>query len=451
MATARGKDLLERRLADTLFYLLLAALVVLAGWLGARHDHYWDWTLTRRNTLSSESLAVVKRLEAPLRITVFLDQGHPLAKRIQQLFARYRKAGVRLAVSYVDPQVFPERARAAEITALGQMQLEYRGRRERLDQLGEAPLTAAIARLTREDTPWIAVLEGHGERRTDGMAPTDLGRFAELLRSRGIRLQPLDLVTDPAVPENTRLLLLSTPSIALFPGEAAAINRYIDGGGNLLWLMEPEGLEGLDPVAEHLGIARLPGLVVDANVRELNVDDPTVALIKEFPDNPLTLGLSKPVLLPGAVAFAARAAKGWTVTTPIETLANSWNETGPVRGEVSRDAEQGEQAGPLPLALVLTRPAPKGPGPQRVLVVGDGDFLSNANLANLGNRALGLRMVEWLTAPRGTSPVPPRTLPDRDLTLSRREVIAIGGGSLVGLPSLLLAIGLLIRWRRRRE
>jgi hypothetical protein len=44
MAIPRRWDRIERRLADLVFYLLLAAAVVLAGWLGARHDWYWDWT-----------------------------------------------------------------------------------------------------------------------------------------------------------------------------------------------------------------------------------------------------------------------------------------------------------------------------------------------------------------------------------------------------------------------
>lgn len=450
MAIPRRWDRIERRLADLVFYLLLAAAVVLAGWLGARHDWYWDWTSGGRNTLSAESVAVIKRLEGGLRVTVFLGRNHPLAKSIERLLARYQEAGGDLSVSYVDPQLFPDRARAAQVTALGQLLLEYRGHRETIDQIGEAPITDAIARLTRDDIPWIAVLEGHGERRIDGKDAGDLGRFAGLLGARGIRLQPLDLVTEPAVPGNTRLLLLSTPRIALFPGEAKTIIRYLDQGGNLLWLMDPGALEGLDPVAEHLGIQRLPGELVDANVRELNIDDPTVAMVKDFPDHPVTRGLSGPALFPGAVSFRSRASPGWTVAAPLRTQTNSWNETGPIKGEVSRDPAREEHPGPLPVALVLTRPAPRGQGQQRVIVVGDGDFLSNANLATAGNRALGLRMVEWLTAPPGSVQVPERVLPDRGLALTRSEIVTVGGGALIGLPSLLLLIGLLIRWRRGR-
>jgi len=435
---------------DVLFYLLLATFVVLAGWLGARHDHYWDWTQSGRNTLSVESAAVLDELSAPLRITVFIDRHHPLAKGIAQLLARYRRSTANLEVTYLDPQLFPEQARAAEVSLLGQTLLEYRGRRETVSKLDEGALTAAIARLNRVREPWVAVLEGHGERRIDGHASPDLGRLGEVLRGRGFRLQPLDLTSSPAVPDNTRLLMLSVPDIPLFPGEADKLVDFLARGGNLLWLMEPGDFGGLDPLVTYLGIDPLPGLMVDANVAELNIQDPTVTMVAEYPDHPLTRGLSTYSLFPGSIAFRDQAAEGWSQVTPIKTQKNSWNETGPIRGDVMREEALGELPGPLPLALALTRPASQRPGEQRVLLLGDGDFLSNAHLDDAGNRALALRLIQWLTEPEGAASVPTRSAPDQELGLTHTQILLVGGGSLVLVPVLFILIGLVVRWRRRR-
>lgn len=450
MAEQTKRELLERRLVDGLFYLLLAAALVLTGWLGTRHDRYWDWTQSGRNTLSEESAIILAGLSAPLRITVFIGRHHPQAKGIARLIARYRHATKDLEVTYLDPQLFPEQARAAEVSLLGQILLEYRGRRETVREPDEAALTAAIARLSRDRAPWVAILEGHGERRIDGEDAPDLGRFGEVLRGRGFRLQPLDLATAAAVPGNTQLLLLSAPAVDLFPGEAQRLVEYLERGGNLLWLADPDGLGGLDPLIAYLGVEPLPGLMVDANVAELNIQDPTVAMVADFPDHPLTLGISGHVLFPGSVAFRAQAAEGWTAATPLATRKNSWNETGPIRGEVMREEALGELPGPLALALALSRPKPQHPGEQRVLVLGDGDFLSNAHLDNAENRALALRLVHWLTAPEGAASVPTRSLADRELGLTRTQILVVGGGALAGLPALLLLAGLVIRWQRRR-
>lgn len=338
----------------------------------------------------------------------------------------------------------------AEVTRIGQMLVEYGGRRESVDEPNEAALTSAIARLGRDREPWIAVLEGHGERRIDGTAAADLARFAEVLRGRGFRLQPLDLTITAAVPDNAQLLLLSAPAITLFPGEAQALIDFVKRGGNLLWLMDPGDLGGLEPLLAYLGIEPLPGILVDANVAELNIQDPTVAMVAKYPNHPLTRGLSSHSLFQGSIAFGDEAAEGWTLVTPLETQRNSWNETGPIRGDVIRETELGELAGPLPLALALTRPSPRGSGEQRILVLGDGDFLSNAHLDMAGNQALALRLVQWLTAPEGLASVPARDLADQELGLTRAQILVVGGGSLAAAPTLLLTIGLIVRWRRRR-
>ncbi len=445
------RERLERRLADGVFYLLLTAATLLAGWLIARHDIYWDWTGGGRNTLSAESREALAGLSAPLDITVFLDRGHPLARRSEQLLARYHKAVSDLAVRYVDPQLSPEQARAAEVSRFGQAVVEYRGRRETLDELSEPALTAAIARLSRTRVPWVVALEGHGERRLDGQSTVDLGRFAALLRGHGYRVQPLDLATVPEVPDNTDMLVLSTPQIPLFPGEAKAVVGYLERGGNLLWLMDPLDLGGLEPVADYLGITRLPGVVVDANVRELNIDDPTVAMVASYPDHALTRGLDAPTLFPGAGAYLDLADPAWSLNLPLKTLENSWNETGPVRGEVGRDTDRGELPGPLPLALALTRPSPAGSGEQRVLVLGDGDFLSNAHLDQGANRGLGSRIAQWLTAPSGTSPAPAGELGDREIALTRTQILVVGAVPLAAMPLLFVTLGLVIRRRRQRE
>lgn len=440
----------ERPLADGLFVLLLLGTVVAAGWLVARHDHYWDWTVERSNTLSPESLEILKGAEEPLRATVFIDPQNPLLKTIERLLARYDQALPDMDVQVVDPQLFPEQARDAKVSIAGQVLLEYRGRRETLGEIGERALTAAIARLTTTRTPWVAVVEGHGERRLDGESPADLGRLGHELKERGQRLRPLDLATVQEVPANTHLMVVSTPSIPLFPGEAERLAGYLDRGGNLLWLLDPGPLNGLEVLADRLGIGILPGTLVDAAAARFGVDSPAVAVISDFPDDPLAAGLKEPALLPGAVAFESGVAPGWTLESFLASGPDSWNETGRIQGEVFRDEVIGEQAGPLPVVLALTRPQGEGGRVQRVLVVGDGDFLSNAQIGVQGNRALGIQMLRWLSGEEGLLALPPNPGPAQGLELTGSRRWLLGLSALVLLPAFFLTAGLAVRWVRSR-
>lgn len=460
---------LHRVAADAVFALLLLALVLTVGWLAARHDRTFDWSSSARNSLSPESIALLQGLpdgaEAPLRITVFAPREHRIGRAVEALLARYRRHRPDLDIQWVDPQTAPERARSADVHLLGQLVLEHRGRRETLEALSEGTLSSAITRLTLERAPWAAVLEGHGERAMGG-GGADIGRFAQLLRQRGFRLQPLDLASAGRVPDNTDLLVVTAPSIALFPGEADALVSFLDAGGNLLWLLDPgastDGLMGLEPLANYLGLRLLPGIVVDAQASELGFEAPTFAVLDDWPVHPLGRDLKDHAVLPGSLAFAPAAAPGWHLDATLTTGEQSWNETGPIRGEITRDPAAGEEAGPLALALALARPrptpastadtdpaaTPATPTEQRVIVVGDGDFASNAHLGSAENRELALRMARWLTGLEDLI-TPPPAPDDRDnFVLSTPRALSIAVGGVFVLPALLVAAGLWITWRR---
>ncbi len=447
----------QRRLADGLYALLLIALVLLIGWLSARYNPYLDWTQRGEHTLSAESLALVAELNEPLLIRVFISEQHRLVQRIEQVLLPYRQAASTIRIEYIDPERHPELARDFEVKRLGQLVLAYRGRYETLTTLNQTTLTNAIARLTLDQSPWIAVLEGHGERAIDSGASTDLGQFAAVLEGRGFRLQPIDLARFYQIPDNTDVLLLTTPTIALFPGEIEAIIDYVAQGGNVLWLLDPGELRGFAPLADVLGLLPLPGQVVDASARRFGAATPTVAVVSDWPAHPLGGGAASTdptpaaALFPGALAFEPVAAPDWEIEAQLRTSEHSWNETGAITGTIERNPERGEQAGPLTIGLALTRPFPLPDQPQRqqrILVLGDGDFLSNAALHHGGNRAFGLRMMYWLAGLDALQPFSEPETASMRLTLTRGLIIAFGG--LVVIPVGLIVIGMRLRFQRGR-
>ena len=173
-----------------------------------------------------------------------------------------------------------------------------------------------------------------------------------------------------------------------------------------------------------------------------------MALVPRYPeDHPATQRFDLVSLYPHAAALEATGDGPWEVTPLLRTLANSWNETGPIRGQVSRDPSLGEKGGPLAIGLAFTREHQARQ--QRLLVVGDGDFLSNTFLGNGGNLDLGLNLIRWLTRDDLLIDIPARTTGDRTLDLSPKAGAAIGLLFLIVLPLALLATGTLIWWRRR--
>jgi ABC-type uncharacterized transport system involved in gliding motility auxiliary subunit len=436
-------------LTDLLYYSLLSAVVLLGGWLGARHGWQWDWSANRQNSLSDASLAVLGRLDAPLSITSFAPPKRRLRRSIEQLLERYRRASIWIETAFVDPVQQPEVTRAAGVTLDGELLLEYGEHRETLQTLSEAAITDAIQRLLSGANQWIVALGGHGERAVTGQTNQDLGDFGKALVEKGFQLHTLTLAETPAIPGNASLLLLAGPQVHLLPEETARIVDFLEQGGHLLWLLDPGDLRGLAPLATYLGIQPLPGVIVDATGHELGIEDPTIALVPGYPGHSITQGLEVLTLFPGSVALTIREDADWEAKPLLATLQHSWNETAPITGRLRRDPELGEQAGPLHLGWALTRSASDG-SRQRIAVIGDGDFLANRYLENAGNLDLGLRLVRWLSRQDRYVDIPARLAPDHALNLSDTETLVMGLGTLVVAPLILVLTGLLVWWRRQR-
>ncbi|MCW8907556.1 MAG: GldG family protein [Sedimenticola sp.] len=440
---------LGSRLDRILFHLLLATAIGLAGWLSQRYEQVFDWSDQARNSLSPVSVELLSRLQGPLQIDSFAPDNQALRSRIQAVIEPYQRVRPDITLEFIDPASQPQLTREAGVRLSGELRIRYQGRSENLGQLDEQSISNTIQRLMQIEERWIVAVSGHGERTLDGRANHDLGHFGTALQEKGYRLQTLDLGSQATIPRNSDLLLLAGPRVDFLPGELALIRDYLEAGGNLLWLTDPGPQHALPLLPQGTGLKVLPGTVVDANAASLGLDNPAIAVVSRFPDHPATDGFRLVTLYPFASALQAEPEAGWQATPLLQTQAGSWNETSELKGELKRDPQQGEMAGPLTLGYAFSRS--REDGKQRLAVIGDGDFLSNSYLGNGGNLALGLNLVRWLTADDHLLQIPPTTARDTRLELDRTTGAVLGLGFLFLLPLLLITTGLLIRWRRRRS
>jgi ABC-type uncharacterized transport system involved in gliding motility auxiliary subunit len=193
----------------------------------------------------------------------------------------------------------------------------------------------------------------------------------------------------------------------------------------------------------------------------LGIGSPSVAIVAAYDDShPVTHGFDKITLFPQVTAIdLLDKAAAWQTRAVLHTTAKSWLENGELHGTVSFDPDR-DRAGPVTIGVALERVAPPVTNPrasvsklrhQRVVVIGDGDFLSNAYLGNGGNLDLGIRLVSWLVGDDELVAIPSRVASDRDLNLGPAAMMMIAIGLLFVLPLLLAGGGASIWWRRRRR
>ena len=448
---------LFRRLDGWLFALLLVLAAGAIGYLSTRYAHEADWTANGRTSLSAESRAVLAQLTGPVEIVSYANPQGDLPQTVAGFLQRYQAVKPDLSLRFVDPQLDPAKMRELGITVDGALILHYKDHEQRLDELSERSLTNALERLVRGSDRIVAFVTGDGERRADGQANADLGTFIAQLEARGMRAVPLNFAQVSAVPEHTDLVVLASPTLALAPGAVHALVGYVQNGGNLLWLTEPANDDlGLKPLADALGVHVLPGVLVDGGGTALGLHDPRMIALGDYQPQAITQGFTLTTLFPQVSALAQVAQAGWAVKPFLRSGAQSWTEFHPIDNDkpsdIRFDASAGELKGPLDFGFALSRLSPSpDKSEQRAVVIGDGDFLSNTFLGNGGNRALGERVFDWLLGDDKLVDLPPRGAPDRLLQISQAELNTISFGFLIALPLLLLLIGGLIVWRRRRR
>jgi len=446
----------RRRLDGWLFVLAVLVAAGAIGYLTYRNDVIADWGRGGRSSISPESRAVLDSLHGPVEIVSYASPQGELRQTVSGFVERYRRFKHDLTVRFVDPQLDPAKMRELGITVDGALILHYQQREVRLDELSERSLTNALERLARGGERIVAFVAGDGERRADGKANADLGTFMAQLEGRGMRAVPLSFAQVTAVPQHTDLVVLASPTLALPPGAVKALTDYIANGGNLLWLTEPSNDDlGLQPLADALGVHVLPGVLVDGQGAALGLQDPRLITVGGYPAHAITRGLSLTTLFPQVSALALARRGEWEVQPFLRSGPQSWTEFKPIDNAASSsiryDADAGELKGPLDFGLTFARLSPSpDKSEQRIAVIGDGDFLSNTFLGNGGNRALGERIFDWLLGDDALVNLPPRGAPDRALRISQGQLNATTFGFLLGLPLLLLALGGLIAWRRRR-
>lgn len=446
-----------RRFDSALFALLLLAGAGALGYLGSRHVWMADWTANGRVSLSPQSRVILKHLNGPVEVVSYASPRGDLRASIAAFLSRYTQAKPDFTLRFVDPQQDPAQMRELGIGVDGEVILHWHGRQQRLTELSERDVTNALERLVRGNDRIVAFVTGDGERLPSGGGKADLGMLMAPLAQSGLRAVPLSFAQVAAVPQGTDLVVLASPSVALPAGAVDALVDYVKNGGNLLWLRDPaNGDLGLAPLAKALDVQVLPGVLVDGAGAALGLHDPRVLVQAQYPPNPITLGLQLATRFPQVAALARTGGSDWTVTPLLRSSAQSWTQFHPIDNAhpsaIRYDAAAGELRGPLDFGLTLARLSPSpDKREQRAVVIGDGDFLSNAYLGEGGNRELGERVINWLLGDDALVNVPHQSVPDRVLDIDQRTLNAVSIGFFAGLPALLLAIGGVIAWRRRRR
>ena len=432
---------------NSLFVVLLVGIVAAIVYLSRDITTTWDLTQSKRNTLSQASMDVLNKITTPVSITAYAteDSETNLREAIQNFITPYERANKNITLTFVDPRANPIAAKNAGVRVNGELVVKLNQRSENLRTLNEQEMVNLLVRLMRSSQSLVNALEGHGEGKLDGTANFDLGDMGTRLRNKGFRIGTVNFAIAQDVPTNTSVLVIAGPRVDLLPGEVNRIKRYLEKGGNLLWLVDFDSLRGLDQVAEYLGLDFIDGIVVDPAAAMQRLPAP-FSLASSYGDHPITNRLDSNTVFPYARRIAAHEGSPFKFTPLVMAAKGGWLETSGLH-DPSFDRKT-DLPGPITVAAALERDV--GDKHQRVVVMGTSKAFTNEYIGLLGNMDLGMASLSWLAGDDSLITIEPKTRIDMSLQLSGTALATIAFGFLVILPLGLLISGGMIWWKRRR-
>src|SRR5207244_5603673 len=154
---------------------------------------------------------------------------------------------------------------------------------ETLTGTEEQDITNAIIKVTRDAVKTVCFVEGHGEKSIASGEQDGLQGGDKALKSEGYQTKTVNLVSSGAVPSDCSVLVDAGPKQSLFPQEAGFIAKYLDGGGRVLLLLDPETDPKVDSVLDAWNIALGSNVVIDASgVGRLLGTAPAVPLVVDY-------------------------------------------------------------------------------------------------------------------------------------------------------------------------
>jgi ABC-type uncharacterized transport system involved in gliding motility auxiliary subunit len=436
---------------------VVIGILVMANVVVSQGVQSWDFTRGQLYSLSPKSLAVLKQLSSDVQVTGFFRPGSDTAVRRDDaaLLSEYQKSSPHVKVAFLDPDRNQGLANRLGVTINGSLAVQYKAKPAIVLPLGsqtETDVTGAILKLESSRTPQICWAGGEGQRDLKETQLFGYSQAAAQLANDNFKTREIVLSQTTAIPADCDVLAVVGIQRALSDPAIKAIQAYLNGGGRMIfatdpWLQQPVE-QSANSLLQPYQVSFSGGLVIDTDPAHVSSSDSTTPLVTEYGGSPITRDLSNRfTFFPQPTSISGQGATGVLVTEIAQTSKASYQI---VNSRDGLDRQAGDPAGPFTLMATLEKVS--GDQKMRVVLVGTSAFAENRTLPPSApgyNIQLLLGSFDWLAGNDDLIKLPAKPQTALPLFLTTLDVFVIGGITTLGVPLLVLLIGVLV-WSRRR-
>lgn len=450
--------------------ILLAAALTIGVNIGLNYvpDRYtsFDVTANKLYTLTEDTERIVGGLSQDVTINVLTEDAakdEDLDRTLQQ----FKGLSKHVKVEYIDPVANPKfyykytdteptRNSLIVVGPSGDVVVDYNDiyayepnyttySYEIAGYDGEGQLLSAIMRVTMDDIPKFYIITGHDELVFDE-------NFLNTLTKENVTYENISLYTVDEIPEDACGIILNAPVNDYSEDDTNKVLSYLEQGGNALIIPTWTGtsMEQFEKIMGYYDVSVVDGVIAEGD-RSYYYQNP-YNLFPEIGESDLTAKVAGGTVL-------APLARGLTYPQEAEdasyqpfltTSEDSFSKTDMMESDNYRKGEE-DIDGPFVIGLKVRKSVGNGAESQAVIVATEQMFTVMADKVVPGyNVKLFGSVIASLADREGSVAIPVKYYETGYLAFSAQAVYIAGFVSVILLPILCLANGLII-WLSRRK
>lgn len=402
----------------------------------------WDFTSTKRYSLSKVSKNIIQKNDKPVIIDFYVTEDLPqdiqkLAKEFHSLLKEYKSLSSKdFVINTIHPNS-PARELAATHAGIEPIYKEVRERDlEKVQRIfigavfhiGEetsvipkinfdTPLEYEITRLFKQSgdmqKPKVGFVRGHGEM-TFNLMPQLVNELSHLSQ-----IQVVDL-NAPIPPDSNNVICIIDPKDSFSAYEIDQLEKYLEQGGRLFIALNHAigqlgnrnsgfiNRTGVEDMLEGKGLKIKYDFIVDNNCGTIaihqqygllnfqsNISFPYIPIVTNFSQHTITHGL-KSLLLPFASSIKqSRTSSGYEFKALARTSAISGIQQAPIFFDFQKQWTQNDFNHPNNIVAALLTHEKNN---SAIVTISDADFISNEIVTSgpTDNINFAINSIEWL-------------------------------------------------------
>ncbi len=444
------------------------AIIGMISVMSVRYKTRIDLTGDSRYSLSAQTIKILKSLEKEVEVIAFYRSDERSRQAMHDLLKEFSYHTPKFNFWFVDPDRRPIETAKYGVTSYRTTLIRYGDKQETVGFESEEKITNALLKVTSTDVKTIYFLKGHGEKDLTDEEKVGYKLAREAIEGENYKVSDLLLINETAVPDDTTVLVVAGPKKDILPGELKKIEEYVNGGGSVLFLLDPLMAPDISAHLKGFGFTVGNDIIIDKKSKMMGANYLTPVVMEYNQKHMIGKDFEFVTFFPVSRSVEIEEDPATGRYNLAKTGSSSWAKSkGTLEEEEVEFNAELDQPGPINLAAVSVIKVESSEDAEtveqysslkegmnrwgRIITIGDSDFAGNAYLNMMGNKDFFLNTISWLaqetalvSVRKKSSELSPLTLSDTQSNLVFWLCVIIG-------PTLILAVGVGVTERLRRN